>query len=145
MWYSSHYFPSNVMNTTYICFYEVWLLNMCNIATLHQTCFTFVDRDSFGSSVANKKITHAYTGTILLLINIFWPGIICVRRPIKNIVKVLECFICVKDARSVSEYPYNGHKSCNMLSMQNELPLQMELPNFVTNNVGFFLTKSKNT
>jgi len=30
-----------------------------------------------------------------------------------------------------------GHKSCNMLSIQNKLTLKKELQNFVTNNVFF--------
>jgi len=36
-----------------------------------------------------------------------------------------------------------GHKLCNMLRILNELTLQRELQNFVTNNV--FLTKNKTT
>jgi len=47
----------------------------------------------------------------------------------------------LKDARSVSLYPYTviGHKSCNMLSILNKLTLQKELQNIATNNV--FLDK----
>jgi len=31
-----------------------------------------------------------------------------------------------------------GHKSCNILSIQNKLKMQKELQTFVTNNVFFF-------
>ena len=38
-----------------------------------------------------------------------------------------------------------GHKSCNMFSAQKKLTWQKKLQNFVTNNFGVFLQKSKNT
>ena len=36
-----------------------------------------------------------------------------------------------------------GHKSCNILSIQNKLKMQKELQTFVTNNVVFFDKKVK--
>ena len=43
--------------------------------------------------------------------------------------------ISIKEARSVSLYPYNQHNFCKMLSILNKLTLQEDLQNFVTNSV----------
>jgi len=52
----------------------------------------------------------------------------------------------VKDARSVSLYPYNRSKSCNMFSILNKVTLQKKLQNVLTNNKNYvFGQKSKNT
>jgi len=63
-------------------------------------------------------------------------ALIVVHVPLINIIILAQyLYLLVKDARSVSLYPYNQSQICKMLSKLNELTLQKDLQNIVTNNV----------